>query len=175
MASTDALPIPRKNVAYRVTFPILDADGDLVVGATALDSEISKDGATFTDCTNEATQITTNSGVYFLDLTATEMNADTVAIIVKTTSTGAKTTTLVMYPEELGDTRIDPATIWTAVIENSKTALQVMRVMFAALSGKASGLATSTAVYRDNADTLDRISATVDASGNRSAVTLNLT
>lgn len=107
MAASDALPVPRKNAAYRVTFPILDADGDLVTGATGLDSEISKDAGTFADCTNEATEIATSSGVYYLDLTSTEMNADTVAIIVKTTSSGAKTTVLVMYPEEAGDYRAD--------------------------------------------------------------------
>lgn len=114
MASTDAKPIPQKNVAYRVTFPILDADGDLVTGATGLDSEISKDGGTFADCTNEATEIATSSGMYYLDLTSTEMNADTVAIIVKTTSSGAKTTPIVMYPEEAGDIRVN-ATQWNSL------------------------------------------------------------
>ena len=103
MASSDASAFGRKGVAYRVTFPILDADGDLVTGATGLDSEVSKDGGTFTDCTNEATEIATSSGVYYLDLTAIEMNADTVAVIVKTSSSGAKTTTLVIYPLEDGD------------------------------------------------------------------------
>lgn len=107
MASTDAKPVPQKNVAYRVTFPILDADGDLVTGATGLDSEVSKDGGTFADCTNEATEIATSSGVYYLDLTSTEMNADTVAVIIKTSSSGAKTTTIVMYPEEAGDIRVN--------------------------------------------------------------------
>jgi hypothetical protein len=105
MASTDARPVPQKNVAYRVTFPILDADGDLVTGATSPDSEISKDGGTFTDCTNEATEIATSSGMYFLDLTSTEMNADTVAIIVK--SGNGKTTPIVLYPEEAGDIRVN--------------------------------------------------------------------
>jgi len=103
MASTDATAIPIKNQAYRVTFPILDSDGDLVTGAAGLDSEISKDGGTFTDCTNEATEIATSSGVYYLDLSQSEMNADTVAIIVKTTTTDAKTTVLVMYPAESAD------------------------------------------------------------------------
>jgi hypothetical protein len=107
MASTDARPIPQKNVAYRVTFPIFDADGDLVTGATGLDSEVSKDGGTFADCTNEATEIATSSGMYYLDLTSTEMNADTVAIIVKTSSSGAKTTPIVLYPEEAGDIRVN--------------------------------------------------------------------
>lgn len=111
MASTDAKPVPIKNTAYRVTFPIFDADGDLVTGATGLDSEVSKDGGTFADCTNEATEIATSSGMYYLDLTSTEMNADTVAVIVKTSSSGAKTTPLVMYPQEAGDIKIDVESI----------------------------------------------------------------
>jgi hypothetical protein len=111
MAATDASPIPVKNQAYRVTFPILDADGDLVTGATGLDSEISKDGGTFVDCTNEATEIATASGMYSLDITATEMNADTVAIIVKTTSSGAKTTPMILYPNKSGGLAVN-VTAW---------------------------------------------------------------
>lgn len=102
MASSDATPLPIKGQAYRITFPILDADGDLVSGATGLDSEVSKDGGTFADCTNEATEIATSSGIYYLDLTSTEMNADTVSVIVKTSTSGAKTTTLILYPVENG-------------------------------------------------------------------------
>lgn len=107
MASTDALPLPRKNVAYRAVFPLLDADGDLVTGAAGLDSEVSKDQGTFADCTNEATEIATSSGMYYLDLTSTEMNADCVAVIVKTSTSGAKTTCLVFYPQESGDIKVD--------------------------------------------------------------------
>lgn len=107
MAATDSRPVPIKNTAYRVIFPILDADGDLVTGAAALDSEVSKDCATFADCTNEATEIATSSGIYYLDLTSTEMNADSVALIVKTSTSGAKTTTVVMYPQESGDIKVD--------------------------------------------------------------------
>ena len=105
MASTDAKPMPQKNVAHRVTFPIFDATGSLVSGATSLDSEVSKDAGTFTDCTNEATEIATSSGMYYLDLTSTEMNADTVAIIVK--SGNGKTTPITLYPEEAGDLRVN--------------------------------------------------------------------
>lgn len=111
MASTDATAIPVKNQAYRVTFPIWDADGDLVTGATGLDSEVSKDAGTFTDCTSEATEIATNSGMYYIDLTNTEMNADTVAIVVKTSSVGAKTTPIILYPQEAGDINVD-VTYW---------------------------------------------------------------
>jgi hypothetical protein len=105
MAATDSTPFPIKNQALRITFPIFDADGDLVTGATALDSEISKDGAAFADCTNEATEIG-STGIYYLDLTSTEMNADTVAIIVKTSSSGAKTSPIVIYPQKAGHTNM---------------------------------------------------------------------
>lgn len=107
MAASDSRPVPIKNTAYRVIFPILDADGDLVTGATGLDSEVSKDCGTFADCTNEATEIATSSGMYYLDLTSTEMNADSVAVIVKTSSSGAKTTPIVLYPQESGDIKVD--------------------------------------------------------------------
>ena len=107
MAANEARPVPKKNVAYRVTFPLFDNDGDLVTGAAGLDSEVSKDGAAFADCTNEATEIASSSGIYYLDLTAAEMNADTVAIIVKTSTVDAKTTPIILYPEEAGDIRVD--------------------------------------------------------------------
>lgn len=107
MASSDATPIAIKNQAYRVVFPIWDADGDVVTGATGLDSEISKDQGTFADCTNEATEIATASGIYYLDLTSTEMNADNVAIIIKTSTVGAKTTVLSIYPAEASDIKVN--------------------------------------------------------------------
>jgi hypothetical protein len=64
--------------------------------------------------------------------------------------------------------------VFNGVVENSKTFVQLVRGMVAALMGKASGLAGTTAVYRDDADTKARITATVDADGNRSAVTTDL-
>lgn len=107
MASTDARPVPIKNTAYRLTFPIYKSDGTLITGAAGLDSEVSKDAGTFADCTNEATEIATSSGVYYLDVTSTEMNADCVAIVVKTSSTGAVPPCFILYPQESGDIKCD--------------------------------------------------------------------
>lgn len=123
MAASDARPIPRKNTAMRIYFPILDADGDLVTGASSLDSEVSLDGAAFADCTSEATEIGT-TGNYYLDLTASEMNADAVVVQVKTATSGAKTTVIVMYPEEAGDVRADVVAISgdTAAADNLEAA-----------------------------------------------------
>ncbi len=111
MAATDALPVPRKNAAYRVTFGIFKNDGTLITGAAGLDSEVSKDAGTFTDCTNEATEIATSSGIYYLDLTSTEMNADTVALLVKSSTTGAVPVVISLYPQEAGDIRTN-STYW---------------------------------------------------------------
>lgn len=88
---------PLKNSIFTATFPVYDADGDVVTAAAALDSEVSIDGGTFADCTNEAAEIATSSGIYTLALTAAEMNGDVIATITKTTTTGAKTAVNVMY------------------------------------------------------------------------------
>ena len=100
-SAADAHPYPIYNARFRVTFPILDADGDLVTGAAGLDSEVSQNQGTFADCTNEATEIATNSGMYYLDLIATELDNQQAAVIVKTSTSGAKTTPMVLYPKRL--------------------------------------------------------------------------
>lgn len=54
------------------------------------------------------------------------------------------------------------------------TAAEAMqRLMPAAPAGKASGGGTTLVAFRDRADTKARISATVDESGNRTAVTVD--
>ena len=54
---------------------------------------------------------------------------------------------------------------------SSLTFDELVKLFAAVLAGKASGLATTTATYRNLADTGDVIVATVDADGNRTAVT----
>ncbi len=100
-SAADAHPYPIYNARYRVVFPILDADGDLVTAAASLDSELSQDQGTFADATNEATEIATSSGMYYLDLIATELDTRSTAIIVKTATAGAKTTPMTLYPKRL--------------------------------------------------------------------------
>jgi hypothetical protein len=65
--------------------------------------------------------------------------------------------------------------VWATVMEGSYTALQYMRGFGSAMMSILSGAATTTVVIRDTGNTKDRITATVDANGNRSAVTLDLT
>lgn len=157
MAASDAQPFPVKNKAWRVTFPILDADGDLVTGATGLDSEISKDGGAFTDCGFEATEIATSSGIYYLDLTATEMNADTVAIIVKTTTSGAKTTVITAYPVEIKELT------GIAGFADGATGLEELLSYLLALSrNKMTQTSSTTTLYRNDGTTVQGTAAVSD-------------
>lgn len=56
-------------------------------------------------------------------------------------------------------------------IETGYTVRESLRLIVAALAGKVSGASGTTITIRDINDTVDRIVATVDASGNRTAVT----
>lgn len=62
-----------------------------------------------------------------------------------------------------------------AGVETGLTLRQLCRILAAAEAGKLSGAATTTIKIRNTADSKDRITATVDADGNRSAITLDLT
>jgi hypothetical protein len=80
---------------------------------------------------------------------------------------------------------VTPGTIPTAVqnatelldqaagVEAGLTVRQALRLVAAVLFGRASGMATTTAVFRDTPNTKARVTATVDTDGNRSAVTLD--
>ena len=128
MAASDAKPVPQKNTAYRVVFPILDADGDLVTGAVGTeDAEVSLDEGTFADTTNAIVEIATASGMYYLDLTAAEMNTDCTAVIVKHAVAGGKTTPIVLYPEETGDINVD-VTAWLGTAAATPTVAGVPEV-----------------------------------------------
>ena len=57
------------------------------------------------------------------------------------------------------------------VVEGTLTMRQMLRIMLSALAGKSSGGGTATLTFRDAGDTKARITATVDANGNRTAIT----
>ena len=62
-----------------------------------------------------------------------------------------------------------------AGVETNITLRQGLRLMLAAMAGKASGMATTSAIIRDTNDTKNRITATVDVNGNRTAVSYDVT
>lgn len=60
--------------------------------------------------------------------------------------------------------------IWSHIVDGGLSAEQLMRITSSVLSGKVSGAGTGTEVFRDLADTKDRVTVTVDSNGNRTAV-----
>lgn len=62
---------------------------------------------------------------------------------------------------------------WTEVIEGTYTAAELLRIMAAALAGELSGAATTTITILGVDEATDRIVATVDSDGNRTALTLD--
>lgn len=60
-------------------------------------------------------------------------------------------------------------------VETSITLRQALRLILAASAGKLSGAATTTVTIRNVGDTVNRITATVDSDGNRTAVTTDTT
>ena len=101
------------------------------------------------------------------------IKADTAAILVDTGTDGVVVAAASKTGYQLSATGVDD--ILDEVVEGAVTLRQSVRLANSALGGKASGLATTEATFRDLGDTKDRLVATVDADGNRSAVTRDLT
>lgn len=59
------------------------------------------------------------------------------------------------------------------VYEGTLTLREVIRILLAVLGGKSSGGGTATITFRDNADTKNRVVATVESDGDRTAMTLD--
>ncbi|MDO5112855.1 MAG: hypothetical protein Q4E67_00610 [Planctomycetia bacterium] len=77
-----------KNTEYTITYTAWDkTDGSVVTGDVANHTcKISANGATLTTCTNTPEEV--GSGVYKIVLTAAETNADTLTLVVTSSTTG---------------------------------------------------------------------------------------
>ena len=112
------------------------------------------------------------AGYYRLDLPNAALSTATILQVI-----GEASGKHVLYPpitvgaDAIGTGVLDVA----AGIETGLTPRQALRLMAAALAGKLSGAAGTTVTIRNAvADSKDRIVATVDSSGNRSALTLDV-
>lgn len=99
--------------------------------------------------------------------------ADTAAILLDTGTDGVVIAASSKTGMRLSATGVDD--ILDEVVLGSYTMRQLLRGIAAASVGKLSGAATTTVTIRSADDTKDVIIATVDADGNRSAITLDLT
>lgn len=86
----------------------------------------------------------------------------------------AKTDNLPASPAGIGDipsAAANAAAVLAAIVEGTETLAELLRLLRAALVGKSNGFPTGPAHFRDRADAKNRITATVDADGNRTAIT----
>lgn len=67
------------------------------------------------------------------------------------------------------------ADILAGTVEGSLDVKETLRLALAVLVGKSTGGGTTAIAFRDTGDTKDRVQATVNSSGNRSAVVLDVT
>ena len=167
---------------------------DVVFAVVAYDPQSATDlGLTNLDATvsTRATQTSVNTIDDYVDTEVAAIKAKTDLIAGTTlvaadipsatiTAINAKTTNLPAAPAAVGDIptanqNADALLDRAAGVETSLTLRQALRLVVAAAAGKLSGAATTTVVIRNPADSKDRITATVDANGNRSAVTTDLT
>jgi hypothetical protein len=113
------------------------------------------------------------------DYIDTEVAAILAAVDTEVAAIKAKTDNLPASPAASGDAMALTAAAVDAILDDavdgSTTLRQLLRGFASALMGKLAGAATTTITMRDLADTKNRVTATVDADGNRSAVTLDLT
>lgn len=166
---------PKKNTAFRFFVALTQQANPLLLQAAATlasgDVTVSTDGAAFANITTLPV-VTPAGGVTIqVDLSATEMNGDNICVLFSDQA-GAQwcdlainiqTTARQVDDLEYGDVQVGDGTL---------TLHESIRTMIAALAGKLSGAATTTITIRNNADSKDVIVATVDANGNRSAITL---
>ncbi|MCK5606582.1 hypothetical protein KAR91_32070, partial [Candidatus Pacearchaeota archaeon] len=68
---------------------------------------------------------------------------------------------------------ITVAEIIAGISDGTYDLQEMVRILFAALGGKSDGGGTTTLHFRDSADAKNRITATVDANGNRTSITLD--
>ena len=138
--------------------------------AANISAQISKDGAACA-ATNDAAptelDATDAPGIYIFDMEQAETNADLIVIAPVSSTTDIVLRPVILY------TKISTANIVAQEVDNDGTSITLagaFKLILAVLAGKSSGGGTATIVFRDIADSKNRISATVDLDGNRTAV-----
>lgn len=192
--------IPIKGEAYSFKLSLVDRANPMTFKdnptLTAGDVKVDVDGSGFSNIT----ALPTVSGkVVTVSLSAGEMNGDSVSILfsdalgeewcdyfMELRPTVANFSTInsdlsavdSVVDAILSDTGTDGVKIAAGeilglMVENGLTLQQFLQVFMAVLAGEVLGGGTSTITFRDLADALNRITASVDANGNRTSVTFN--
>lgn len=187
-ANLATLPVvdPAAGTAVKIALSATEMNGDEIVVA-CIDQDATKEWADLglalkTISGDPFTRLGAPAGASIAaDLAEIEAETDGIATLTTTVGTPAGATIAADLAEIEAETDVVTsanaiADAWldrTDGIETSVTPRQGLRIMLASLAGKLSGAATATVTIRDTNDGKNRIVATVDANGNRSAVVLD--
>jgi hypothetical protein len=173
--------------------PFLD-DTDGKTAKTGLtisqaDIRLSKNGGAFAQSNNTAGATHNENGYYDVPLNATDANTlGTLRVAVSKSGTLPVWQDYMVVPANVWDSmfggavlNVNVSTMSSAAVdsilddpvEGSYTMRQLLRLMAAALFGKASGGGTATITFRDLGDSKNRITATVTTNGDRTVVVLD--
>lgn len=151
MATTDSLPVPKKNADFRLRVFIEDASGDPASSFTNANSTISQDDTSFVDCTNEVAFV--GNGYGYIDLTSSEMNCDG---LVYRFECGEGSFQVEICPEEAGDIRVNATQLGGT---NYATAVTALVASF--WNALTSGITTSGSIGKLIVDNLNAAVGTV--------------
>lgn len=154
---------------YPICFLMVDST-DHVTAETGLSPTvtISKNGGSFASPSGTVSEV--GSGWYKLAGNATDRNT-LGELLIHATATGADPVDdryEIVAWDPFSANVTDPRTVEGSLDED-----EVLRILLAEAAGKSSGGGTDTIKFRNQADNADRITATVDQDGNRTAITLN--
>ena len=151
------LPASRADLALWNGFAI----NDLIAGRVDANAQVVGDKTGYAISGTKTTLDALN------DITA----ASVWAVATRTITGGTIDTNSDKTGYRLSATGVDD--VCDEVIEGTLTWRQITKICLSALAGESTGGGTATLIFRDNADTKARITATVDANGNRTAMTLD--
>ncbi len=165
--TTGGADIEIRGITRSLTFTPSGAGTIQFVGITG---EITLNAGTTTGTYNfygVSSSITDNStGATVNDYTQSQVSQD--AILADTNE--LQTDDIPTAISNLND--ITVADIIAGISDGAYDLQEILRIMFAVLAGKSTGGGTTSIAFRDSGDTKNRVSATVDTDGNRTAVTL---
>ena len=171
---TTGWAIPDSNAAYRIQFEVTDPGGTfhtegprIVVNNALLDvlEDWVNDGRLdlLLDAVKERTDNLPDDPADDSDIDA-QLSAIAGYIDTEITAIQAAIAAL---------NNISVADIISGIADGSYDLQKMMRIIFAVIAGKSAGGATALISFRDSGDTKDRVQATVDTDGNRTAKVLD--
>jgi hypothetical protein len=149
MAASDARPQPIKNTAFRFYFSMRNIYGEFATETEDFSVAISKDGNSLALATNTPVEVEGDSGICYLDLTASEMNAD--AVCIRITATGRLSILVVLFPAEKSDFGLTADAGWAEEYNQHKNAgtfgklMDILKKANTAIEGQVTAAVTPSA------------------------------